>query len=136
MEIIILIAVIGLIGNIIKAMNKSQQTTPPQQYPIRKMFEDIKIDPIPSIVKVQRSSFHDPEKNNNYSLGTVTDEGSSDFIDRSQYKTNMYETTQALHVVSLDEGQNSQYKLEFSQDNILNGIIFSEILGPPKSRRR
>ena len=135
MEIIILIAVIGLIGNIIRGMNKPQQTTP-SQYPMRKIFEDIKLDPIPSISKVQRSSFHSPKENRNADFETETDKGRSDFMDRGQYKLNVYKTSEAQQVVSKGERQNLQHKLEFSQDNILNGIIFSEILGPPKSRRR
>ena len=134
MEIIILIAVIGLIGNIIKAMNKPQQTTP-QQNPMRKIFKDIKVDPISSNDKMQRSMFQVPEEPRNISLES-TDKGHLGSIGRGKYGLNLSKTSDAIQEVSLDEGQSSQFDLKFSQDNILNGIIFSEILGPPKSQRR
>ncbi|MCR1897856.1 hypothetical protein NSA47_02485 [Irregularibacter muris] len=40
------------------------------------------------------------------------------------------------HSLGEKEDENPKVSLEFSQDSVLQGIIFSEILGPPKARRK
>jgi hypothetical protein len=40
-----------------------------------------------------------------------------------------------IQIVSLDEEKKKHHGLDLSESGILNGIILSEILGPPMARR-
>ena len=41
-----------------------------------------------------------------------------------------------IQIISLDEEKKKHHRLDFSESGILNGIILSEILGPPAARRK
>lgn len=51
-----------------------------------------------------------------------------------QTGTSLDDVTPPLQVISLDD-ESGKYNLEITRSSLLNGIIISEILQPPKSKR-
>lgn len=54
---------------------------------------------------------------------------------KQQEAMNPITYSQLPHILEEESSEKATAYLEFSQDSILQGIIFSEILGPPKARR-
>lgn len=123
MEIIIIFAIIGVIGNIISNAAKKVQPTPTVVRP--KTFEDWDKDS-PRGASSSQTMDINLERQEGVSYNTFGF-GSS---------TDVKEDDEPLQVISIGDEEKSEHRLDFSEQSILNGIILSEILGPPKSLRR
>jgi hypothetical protein len=123
MEIIILFAIIGIIGNIINNAAKKVQPTPTVVRPNR--FEDLDKD-FQMRDAASQSRYASQERQEDVSYNTFA----------ASISTDVKEDEESLQIVSIGDDEKIEHQLNLSEESILNGIILSEILGPPKSLRR
>ncbi|MDD2503105.1 MAG: hypothetical protein PHG58_04510 [Clostridia bacterium] len=158
MELIILVIVVSIIGNVIKSIREAQQKAnqPNRKIPGQGDFSG----------KGFNFSGNQPPKVDTYSTsdrntvsysGQTSDRNSEYQSVRRQIVTNSItpvtssvtapvtssvtspaasygEVTEPLHVIELDQTQ-KRHKLDLSPNAFIDGIILREVLGPPKSRR-
>jgi hypothetical protein len=140
MEIIILFAIIGIIGSVLKNAAVKTQQPPPIVY--RKPFQGFQETTTePASLEGISLESGDTERNRQEDRFPVSDPytavqnqtgfqaGSTDTF------ASFLEESEPLQVESLDGTQVKQHKLDFSEGGILSGIILSEVLGPPKALR-
>lgn len=150
MELIILVIVVSIIGNVIKSIREAQQKAnqPNRKIPGQGDFSG----------KGFNFSGNQPPKVDTYSTsdrntvsysGQTSDRNSEYQSVRRQIVTNSItpvtssvtspaasygEVTEPLHAIELDQTQ-KRHKLDLSPNAFINGIILREVLEPPKSRR-
>jgi len=143
LELIVLFIIISIIGSAIKSASQSSPSPKPVQ----------KKQPGQSSIsgnKMQRTtgksqnfgSYPKKTLNNRPKLNIIKDETvhSSPYENLPDYIYTEEKTATYIDVAPKLEIEHiesvSSHKLDFSQDNLINAIIISEILGPPLSRRR
>jgi negative regulator of sigma E activity len=136
MEIIVLFAIVGIISSIIKNAAAKTQQPPPVVY--RQPFEVTSEEPA-SLEGTSLESSHTERysqesrfpASNSYASYPASYQAVSTDTD-----SGLLEESDALQVESLEGDQMKQHELDFSEGGLLNGIILSEILGPPKAFRK
>lgn len=131
-DIIIIFIVIGIIGNILKNIGRQGEWETPNAPEKPKM-------PVP-----QRAGWQDYQPQPASSVPveyyrTEIDDGSSNSLEGISLEAQTSDA--ALHVESLEveilpHPTERQPGISLSRNSIINGIIISEILQPPKSLRR
>lgn len=163
MELIILIIVASIIGNVVKSIREAQQNTtqPYRKIPGQGDFPGKGFNlPGNQPPKVNTYTTQDlftnsygEQKNNqvpqsrseNRQIATssitpvtasATDPVTSSVTASKIALEGTYsEVSEPIHVIDLDQTQ-KHHKLDFSPNTFINGIILYEVLGPPKSRRQ
>lgn len=155
MEFIILMIVVSVVANIIKSANQGKQQTKPagrgrrpgfpergaipgRNFPLPGNIPGFDTYPMGQSDFPMDKSRRQEEALQEHRYDSV--EAPADFFakepvpqaDLSQPAAPMG-TAQRLQVIDLDH--DPKHKLEFTGDSIINGIIMSEVLGQPKSRR-
>lgn len=152
MEVIVIIIVVAVISNIVRAAKMQQSGR--QHYPTVRMpdmpgFPGANKVPVREVPDAAAGST--PWSQMAGSRGSSTrsfagermeaesmpmsyESTSDNYIAGRSITPTVAATTEPIQVLSIDE-QKKNHKLDFSESGLLNGIVLSEILGPPKGRR-
>lgn len=84
---------------------------------------------------------HQPEQSSDYGESKYARYSGTDFIDPSSETSDVDEALENVNLrspsaIERNRGKSESFKFLFDQDQIRRGIIISEILAKPKSRRR
>ncbi len=142
MEIIILMIVFAVVGNIIKAVGNNRGTSgqPNAGQPNpREIFKELRERSLSSQPSSDRRTLSGskPTQPAQTSYEASTDhEGPKERQSLTDYLKAKERISAQMEVISLDESEEAGRKIAFTQDALLSGIIFSEILKPPKAIKR
>lgn len=131
-EIIIIFIIVSVIGNILKAIGQAgRRGTTHRPFPKSTIDNQIKRAGDKTADIKRYSTGKSVEiKDKMEDTGTQTD-----FFSESQPAYTSYDSD-IQRYTNTKRFSEHQRKLFFSKDSLINGIILSEILLPPKSRRR
>ena len=145
MDVIVLFVIIGIIGSILRnAANKAHQPPP---FPRRASFPGRTSFPVgtpgssqentSSSLESTDAGWSRQEDENRTAAPDPYAVASSGYgEDVADEVVDTMVESEPLQLISLDDEHKRRHELDLSESGFLNGIIISEILGPPKARKR
>lgn len=124
LDIIIIAIIVGVIGNILTSIGK-RHSWEQQPMPRPKDFDNME-GPDQVVTPDVPEYFPTDHRRLNYNIGIT------DYTEGNGSEYGLIDTTEE----SLVSTTKKQRKILFDQDSLINGVILSEILRPPKSLRR